>query len=318
MTISRRDLLKAAGVGAAVLTAAHADAQFRAPAPTPINNPGWVVGNLTGADALVETLLAEGADCVFGIPGAQENEIWDAMKTQTPAVPAHHPRILRRHHGRRLRPLHRQARRHVHRPRSRPHQRPHRPGRGAARQRADRLHRRRHFQFARTAPPFQVHALNQPRSSPPVTKHVFTAACAADIPLAVRQAFQLARAGEPGPVGVVIPYNLLIQSARVEFRPARADPAAVRRSPPAAALCCNCAIAASASASTPAWAAWIMRPPWSASPNCCKLRSPPACRARASSPKRIRSPSAGATGSKARAPPRRFSRSRSMSCWRWA
>src|SRR2546430_559465 len=80
MTISRRDLLKAASVGAAYLTAASAsDAQLRERARPA---PGWVVGQMSGADALVETLLAEGTDCVFGIPGAQENEIWDAMKTK--------------------------------------------------------------------------------------------------------------------------------------------------------------------------------------------------------------------------------------------
>ena len=41
---------------------------------------GWVVGKLTGAQAVAETLKAEGVGCVFGIPGAQENEIWDEFK----------------------------------------------------------------------------------------------------------------------------------------------------------------------------------------------------------------------------------------------
>ena len=44
--------------------------------------PGWVEGRMTGAMAVVETLQQEGADCVYGIPGAQENELWDAMKTK--------------------------------------------------------------------------------------------------------------------------------------------------------------------------------------------------------------------------------------------
>src|SRR5262245_16549311 len=43
---------------------------------------GWVTGHLTGAQALVETLMLEGTDCVFGIPGAQENEVWDTMKSK--------------------------------------------------------------------------------------------------------------------------------------------------------------------------------------------------------------------------------------------
>ena len=37
---------------------------------------------MTGACALVEALLAEGVSCVFGIPGAQENELWDEMKSR--------------------------------------------------------------------------------------------------------------------------------------------------------------------------------------------------------------------------------------------
>src|SRR5712671_111873 len=43
--------------------------------------PGTVAGLMTGAKALVETLLQEGTECVFGIPGAQENELWDTFKT---------------------------------------------------------------------------------------------------------------------------------------------------------------------------------------------------------------------------------------------
>ena len=43
---------------------------------------GTVSGHMTGAKALVETLLAEGTECVFGIPGAQENELWDTLKAR--------------------------------------------------------------------------------------------------------------------------------------------------------------------------------------------------------------------------------------------
>ena len=31
---------------------------------------------------LVDSLLSEGVPCVFGIPGAQENELWDTMKAE--------------------------------------------------------------------------------------------------------------------------------------------------------------------------------------------------------------------------------------------
>src|SRR5262249_12800825 len=77
--ISRRTLLKglvasgvyqlAASSSSAGLLHKHADA-------------GWVKGKMSGAQALVETLIQEGTDCVFGIPGAQENELWDAMKSK--------------------------------------------------------------------------------------------------------------------------------------------------------------------------------------------------------------------------------------------
>src|ERR1041385_6032447 len=80
MPLSRRNLLKAAGLGAAFLTSKQTvDAQVRQRPQSPV---GWVNGQMTGAEALVETLNAEGTDCVFGIPGAQENEIWDALKTK--------------------------------------------------------------------------------------------------------------------------------------------------------------------------------------------------------------------------------------------
>src|SRR5690242_4811941 len=71
--LSRRDLLKtlAAAGCLAVLPEGQADA-----------GPGWIHGSMTGAQALVEALLCEGTDCVFGIPGAQCNEFWDAMKSK--------------------------------------------------------------------------------------------------------------------------------------------------------------------------------------------------------------------------------------------
>src|ERR1700730_5643313 len=77
--ISRRDLLKVAALGAAYLAAASQSASAQPPVPP---QRGWVAGQMTGARALVETLIAEGTDCVFGIPGAQNNELWDTMKSK--------------------------------------------------------------------------------------------------------------------------------------------------------------------------------------------------------------------------------------------
>ena len=74
--LSRRSLLKVmAASGAAAVTTANAP-------PAEAGPPGWVTGLKTGARVLVETLQAEGVCCVFGIPGAQENELWDQMKAR--------------------------------------------------------------------------------------------------------------------------------------------------------------------------------------------------------------------------------------------
>ena len=43
-------------------------------------HPGWVFGKMTGAEALAEALAQENVGCVYGIPGAQENELWDTLK----------------------------------------------------------------------------------------------------------------------------------------------------------------------------------------------------------------------------------------------
>src|SRR5438477_10065005 len=37
---------------------------------------------MTGAEALVATLQHENVECVYGIPGAQNNELWDTMKAK--------------------------------------------------------------------------------------------------------------------------------------------------------------------------------------------------------------------------------------------
>src|SRR5436305_2285909 len=76
MELNRRDLLKIAGVSCvAGIPGVAAEAGLRH------STPG-VHGHMTGAEALVETLIQEGTECVFGIPGAQENELWDTMKSK--------------------------------------------------------------------------------------------------------------------------------------------------------------------------------------------------------------------------------------------
>ena len=77
-SFSRRGLFQGA---AAVGTVAAASAAAGPVARVRQNNhPGWVFGRMTGAEALVEALKLEGVGCVYGIPGAQENELWDTFK----------------------------------------------------------------------------------------------------------------------------------------------------------------------------------------------------------------------------------------------
>ena len=76
--MTRRTALKtvAAGAVAALPVAAPAPADAR------LDKAGWVTGHLSGARALAQALVAEGTLCVYGIPGAQENELWDELKAQ--------------------------------------------------------------------------------------------------------------------------------------------------------------------------------------------------------------------------------------------
>jgi acetolactate synthase-1/2/3 large subunit len=212
MDLSRRDLLKAVSAGL-LLSVAEADASGRRR-----HVPGWVRGHMTGAEALVETLLQEGTDCVFGIPGAQQNEFWDTMKSK------HLNYLLVTHEFAAATMADGYAR-----STGKPGVLCVVPGPGLTNSLSgigealldsvplvcivgDVANGAR-------GRPFQVHALNQAAILQPVTKQVFAAQNVGDIPQAVRQAFQLAVAGEPGPVGVVIPYNLLIEAHRYQSGP---------------------------------------------------------------------------------------------------
>jgi acetolactate synthase-1/2/3 large subunit len=212
--ITRRTVLKAAAaqclVGLPALLPAQAAARG---AP-----PGWVSGHLTGAAALVEALLAEGTPCVFGIPGAQENELWDEMKSR------HLPYLLVTHEYSAACMADGAAR-----STGRPGVICIVPGPGVTNSltgigealldsvpmvcivgdvaRGDKY---KHF---------QVHELPQVGLLQQVTKGVYAVSNACEIPGAVRQAFQLAMAGEPGPVGVVVPYNLLIETCKYDCGP---------------------------------------------------------------------------------------------------
>ncbi len=215
--LNRRDLLKflslpcLIGVPASVASAGPVRRR-RA------ESAGIVSGNLTGAEALVETLICEGTECVFGIPGAQENELWDTLKSK------HLDYLLVTHEFSASAMADGYAR-----STGKPGVLCIVPGPGLTNSLSglgeslldsipvvcivgDVANGERYR-------PFQVHALDQAALLRPVTKDVFQVQNAGQIPVAVRRAFQVARAGEPGPVGVVIPYNLLIESVNYHCPP---------------------------------------------------------------------------------------------------
>jgi acetolactate synthase-1/2/3 large subunit len=213
--ISRRTALKSMAGGCVVTLTAVEPAPAEAGHAAP---PDVVAGKKTGAAALVETLKAECVPCVFGIPGAQENELWDEMKRQ------HLPYLLVTHEmsaaymadG-------------VARSTGRPGVICVVPGPGVTNSlsglgealldsvpivaivgdvaRGDKYR------------PFQVHELPQAGLLQQVCKGVFEVASACEIPNAVRQAFRVAMSGEPGPAAVVVPYTLLIDTCKYDCPP---------------------------------------------------------------------------------------------------
>jgi acetolactate synthase-1/2/3 large subunit len=221
--ITRRGLFQGAAAvgGVAAFAAAPGEAAAK-PLDRFRREPGWVVGKLTGAQAIAEALIAEDTGCVYGIPGAQENELWDEFKSR--GVPyllvAHEFSAACMADG-------------YARATGRPGVLCVVPGPGVTNALTGLGEA-----LLDSVPvvavvgdvgngakyrPFQVHSLNQVELLKPVCKCVYPVCDVRQIPGAVRQAFRDAAAGEPGPVAVVIPYNLLIEVA--DFRcPPPADP----------------------------------------------------------------------------------------------
>jgi acetolactate synthase-1/2/3 large subunit len=216
--LSRRDALKTLAAGCLASLPAAATFAAAGGGADPGAAAGWITGNMTGAQALVETLLQAGTECVFGIPGAQDNELWDTLKAKGL------PYLLVTHEFSAACMADGYARSTgkvgvlcvV-------------PGPGVTNAltglgealldsvpvvciacdvaRGDKYR------------PFQVHELPQVGLLQQVTKEVFPVQHQAEIPTAVRQALALAQSGEPGPVGVVIPYPLFIASHKYHAPP---------------------------------------------------------------------------------------------------
>jgi acetolactate synthase-1/2/3 large subunit len=203
--INRRDALKVAAVASlAALARAGSPAEAA-------SRSGEVGGLMTGARALVEALKAEGTTCVFGIPGAQENELWDEFKSRRL------PYLLVTHEFSAACMADGAAR-----ATGRPGVLCVVPGPGITNALsglgealldsipivciAGDVARGKKYR------PFQVHELPGAELLKPVTKCVLEVKHVAEIPGAVREAFALAMQNEPGPVAVVVPYNLLLES----------------------------------------------------------------------------------------------------------
>lgn len=212
--LSRRTALQAAAAASALpLFAGRADA-----AQPHRRELGWITGKLTGAEATVAAIQQQGVSVVFGIPGAQENELWDAFKS------LRLPYLLVTHEQSAAYMADGYARATgcvgvlctV-------------PGPGvtnalsgigeALLDSVPLVAIVGDVACGPKAKPFQVHSLDQAALLKPVTKGVFNVRCVGDIPGAIQQAFALARAGEPGPTAVVIPYNLFIEVAEYRVPP---------------------------------------------------------------------------------------------------
>jgi acetolactate synthase-1/2/3 large subunit len=164
-----------------------------------------VQGKMTGAQAASAALCCEGVRCVFGIPGAQNNELWDALKAhrvpyllvaneQSASVMADASARVTGEVG---------VFAVV-------------PGPGitnamtgigeALLDSVPIVGIITDVDRAPHAPIGQVHSLPNAPLLRPVVKHLIEVRHQSEIPGAIHQAYRVARAGEPGPVAVVIPF----------------------------------------------------------------------------------------------------------------
>lgn len=210
MKVNRRAALSVLGtLGASAWPSRSSQAQLP-PAIEPVPALPYasaVHGRMTGAKAAVQALCAEGVPCVFGVPGAQNNEFWDALKGHGV------PYLLVSQEGAASVMADASARATgrvgvfsvV-------------PGPGLTNAMTgigEALHDSIPVVGLVTdvlrgpnAPVGQVHGLANAALMRPVCKAVFEVTHQSQIPGVIHQAHLIARCGEPGPVGVVIPYNL--------------------------------------------------------------------------------------------------------------
>jgi acetolactate synthase-1/2/3 large subunit len=207
--MNRREILGACGVAGAVAAVAGSGLEAHAERVElgRFTKRSGVQGKMTGAQAVAAALCCQGVRCVFGIPGAQNNELWDALKARSV------PYMLVAHEASASVMADAAARvtgevgvfAVV-------------PGPGLTNALSgigeaffdsipvvgiitdiDR---------SQNAPIGQVHGLPNAALVRPLVKALLECRHQAEIPGALFEAFRIARAGEPGPVAVLIPYPL--------------------------------------------------------------------------------------------------------------
>jgi acetolactate synthase I/II/III large subunit len=212
--LNRRSALGVLGtLGATALASGPARAQQAPPAlpmgppPSPLHG---VRGRMSGAKAAAAALCAQGVRCVFGVPGAQNNELWDAMKGHGV------PYLLVTNEASASVMADASARvtgdvgvfAVV-------------PGPGLTNAMTgigEALHDSVPIVGLVTdvlqgphAPIGQVHGLANAALLRPICKGVIEVRHQAQIPSAIYQAYRIARYGEPGPAAVVLPFNFLTE-----------------------------------------------------------------------------------------------------------
>ena len=175
-----------------------------------VHRPG-VRGRMTGAQAAAAALWCEAVPCVFGVPGAQNNEFWDAMKARGV------PYLLTANEWSSSIMADGSARATgrigcfsvV-------------PGPGLTNAMTgigEALYDSvpivgliTDIDRSPGARIGQVHGLDNIALLRPITKAVLNVSHVSEIPEAIQQAFRIALAGEPGPTAVVVPYPFWMEA----------------------------------------------------------------------------------------------------------
>jgi acetolactate synthase I/II/III large subunit len=211
LDLNRRGAIRALGaLGAVASASSRSLGDDLPPVFAPPTPGGGVRGRLTGAQATVATLCSEGVPCVFGVPGAQNNEFWDAMKS------AGMPYLLVTNEASASVMADASSRvtggvgvfSVV-------------PGPGmtnsltgigeALLDSVPIVGLVTDVDRRAGAPAFQVHSTPNASVLRPICKAVLEVRHQAQIPFVIHDAFRIARSGEPGPVAVVLPFNFLTE-----------------------------------------------------------------------------------------------------------